>query len=1230
MSKVLKRIVGWYKCRVKKNNNTSVPYHDLAPVDNIGEESEYFKALDWALGDEKIYNVAISAPYGAGKSSVIESYIKNRDIKSLQLSLANFSVKDEPEDFKEEEIEKEFLKKLFYKANYKKTPQSRFRKLHKIKFGNIFLTLLALLVLLMGYAIVFYYSGVQDIQKLIEERSADLHVSPIVVGVFLLFLILISLFILSSALKWTISKCKNWEIRISDKAKITTNDDSEKSIFNKFLDEIIYFFEEIDYEVVFIEDLDRFDSTKIFTKLRELNLLLNRYDAIKRHITFVYAIRDDYFLTDKDRTKFFDFIIPVVPYINKTNSDNLLRRRIDEVKNSGVHVEIRDEYLMQVSTYIEDMRVLTSIVNEFVTYKNTIKIDDTVSLRDEELLSLMVFKNLYPRDFSDIESEKGVVKESFRCKEKFISNKTTELENDISEAERKIEIHENDVLKDVKEIKHALFQSIAPNKRIKQITIIKSGRNYTYDEIIEDKFDLSQFENTKIKVSFLVENTTYGKSYSENSKDITDIEKEYNNSGIGYIERWKVAKACQGERKEQLKREIEEKKAAVRRFRVMRIKDLIKEYGHEAVFKDENNILENHLLIFMLRNGYIDEMYVDYINYFHPDSITSDEHEFILNLRDFGGVKYQYLNFQHPDRVIERLLVHEFSQVEVLNYSLARYLMSEMMETAKTDEFFGLLSSRCKECLEFIQLFIQNNTEVVPSFIEKLSERNAYMWYDIKADEVITEENKKHYFDLLLKNASLEAIQKMEQVDDSISSYMVSESNILLDLKECPCDKLIAIINSLKITFKNTTLEGADERLIRYIYETNSYEINLPMVGEIIRYLSPTQYELSKKSNYTIIRELEDKRLKEYVDSNIELYIEEIVTSETNTEEKQETIEDLMGMVNYDVEISKKIILSQTKVFASLVSLIEIIDDENKNAVHEIIDCLLEQEKVEIKWETIEEYYQAFGITDSIFNAIVLHFEDLCKEKATISEELTKDLIVKNWPIEKFRIFAETSTCEVFDISLSLFDEEHLSVLLDVRYIPYSIDVLKTVCTKSQTLKLLFFEKYKNEILDGLDHIPSELIPLDGVIKSTEYADNEKLMVLERSDASAVSETVAQYIMQHKGGIEKKYVVEAWKILPGEKKRILLNHIDVFDNKDLPNLFMQLDQEYHALAQRTNHDVKLEKTTYNEQLLDELKQKDYLTSVKPKEVKDKKAGNAKKTVLVCRVKEHKSSPIQGN
>lgn len=57
-------------------NNTNRQYEALIPKNNIENGQEYMAALDWAFSRPDVHNIAISGPYGSGKSSVIESYLK--------------------------------------------------------------------------------------------------------------------------------------------------------------------------------------------------------------------------------------------------------------------------------------------------------------------------------------------------------------------------------------------------------------------------------------------------------------------------------------------------------------------------------------------------------------------------------------------------------------------------------------------------------------------------------------------------------------------------------------------------------------------------------------------------------------------------------------------------------------------------------------------------------------------------------------------------------------------------------------------------------------------------------------------------------------------------------------------------------------------------------------------------------------------------------------------------
>lgn len=54
----------------------STDYRDLLPVDDIQNGNEYLNALSWAFKNKRVKNIVLAGPYGAGKSSIIESFLK--------------------------------------------------------------------------------------------------------------------------------------------------------------------------------------------------------------------------------------------------------------------------------------------------------------------------------------------------------------------------------------------------------------------------------------------------------------------------------------------------------------------------------------------------------------------------------------------------------------------------------------------------------------------------------------------------------------------------------------------------------------------------------------------------------------------------------------------------------------------------------------------------------------------------------------------------------------------------------------------------------------------------------------------------------------------------------------------------------------------------------------------------------------------------------------------------
>ncbi len=125
-----------------EETNKNIKFHSLAPTDNAENSDIYLSALDWAIKEPNINNIAVTGNYGSGKSSILNTYQKKskRKERFLNISLATFDQKDYKKD--DNIIEKSILQQLFYKEKINKTPYSRFKKINNLN-SKLWLKILA-------------------------------------------------------------------------------------------------------------------------------------------------------------------------------------------------------------------------------------------------------------------------------------------------------------------------------------------------------------------------------------------------------------------------------------------------------------------------------------------------------------------------------------------------------------------------------------------------------------------------------------------------------------------------------------------------------------------------------------------------------------------------------------------------------------------------------------------------------------------------------------------------------------------------------------------------------------------------------------------------------------------------------------------------------------------------------------------------------------------------------
>ncbi len=397
----------------KKNSTGTTPFLHLGPIDNIQISSETEKLLEYAINENNkdIKNIAITGLYGSGKSSLWKTFHREKEKiiskKIIEISLINFSTSNKKHPYTKKTTETTLEKSIIQQLVYS---QSGIELKHKESTKQFLLTTLfsSIIFIFLALSIPLINDTLFSILKLELEKCT--YTNFIYIFFFLLILYSIIFLLIKKTSNCFISKICLMDIEISLESK--------KSPFKEYLNEIVDFFEKTKCNCVIIEDLDRFNFIEIFTKLRELNIQINNNSAIKDTVKFIYFVKDD-ILSKYERTKFFDIIIPVIPQLSVNNAANIVKRTLTNLnKKRDLTINLSDAYLLSIQDYLEDFRLTKSVINESFIYKSEIlsyyqkieeKSNHKIKLSDEKIFSLILYKNLYPRDFAQLQKGEGIL-----------------------------------------------------------------------------------------------------------------------------------------------------------------------------------------------------------------------------------------------------------------------------------------------------------------------------------------------------------------------------------------------------------------------------------------------------------------------------------------------------------------------------------------------------------------------------------------------------------------------------------------------------------------------------------------------------------------------------------------------------------------------------------------------------------------------------------------------------
>src|SRR3990170_7227092 len=82
--------LGAFLERMGRQAVTQSKFVNIAPTDQADKDGVYSEALFFATADPKVFNIALTGPYGSGKSSIIQSFLRKYQRPTLHISLAAF------------------------------------------------------------------------------------------------------------------------------------------------------------------------------------------------------------------------------------------------------------------------------------------------------------------------------------------------------------------------------------------------------------------------------------------------------------------------------------------------------------------------------------------------------------------------------------------------------------------------------------------------------------------------------------------------------------------------------------------------------------------------------------------------------------------------------------------------------------------------------------------------------------------------------------------------------------------------------------------------------------------------------------------------------------------------------------------------------------------------------------------------------------------------------------
>lgn len=1057
-----------------KKNADETALKSLAPTSEADNNDIYQKYLDGALNEKdngklKNKNIAISGGYGAGKSSILKTYFK--DVNNvLFVSLGNYiekastpsyeetneklssvtiTMQGETKNKKEERkilkntntddiIEISILQQILYSVRPKQIPLSRFNRIDKVN-GEKKLVLKAVIISFYIYLFFLVLYAINNPIALLTlndfyhnfKISATCFVEAITISLILYSSIFFLVYFIIS--KFNIKKIS------FDKIELSKNGIDE-SILNKYIDELINFFLFNNYSIVVFEDLDRFDNSLIiFSKLKEINSILN-ISIEKKTIQFIYAIGDSLFKDGEKRTKFFDIIIPIVPYTGARLSNSLF-----EELNKKYSLDIDSDTFNHISLYVDSARTVYDIINEYRVYYDyyhkNMNFDKINEEDKKQLFYLITYKVLYPTKFDDFLDSKNdfftVI--NYLLTEDYTYSSLTKHKENIKKATGEIKKVEEQI-----------------DNFIQSLIDIQIEANNSYDKNNENYYNVYTYEDKLINLQTIIKTPSKYSQLFETKGIILKNNIINNNTNKNvYLNLFEDGKKKYNKYVElnTFKKHLEKKSF------IKNNTNILNELEEENIINTQNlDIFEKEIIMFDI----IKENYKNLLVNRKGDSISYKDESFILSIRSNNALKTTSLD--NPIKVINKLSSKDFAYDAICN-----------------DEIFKNLNSS-KNVEKFLEVFFNNFSEYKYNFItENVIKNNInnniikdypqfikYIWDYL--DNNYNEEQTKFYvyIDILYS--------KKNDVNEAAKEYLL----ILHDMDKFLNDKIFSIKNQLKklkLSFcYDCKYNPKYEKFLNVIYGENLFDYNIEI---IIAIMKMKKLEVKKETILSDIYYNKEKVLNIYnkVFNNLYYSIEQFRNQIVSFKDPEKFIIEFLNNDIYEKN-GKFFLLVNEKTQINKINLIP----------NYYLECCIGTNLIKITWKNVLYLFSTIEYQKKAINILSNNINILINQPNLNKKQLTK-YILDNWAIiDKFVInkllekdFLQTNE---WDDIMKVKIDNNISEKNYQRFLSNCFPLLKKKIYKNMTSEILKdILKESNKMGDKIQYVLKYKYLIDNNLK---------------------------------------------------------------------------------------------------------------------------------------------------